>query len=60
MNRASAMILAVVLLLLGAQAVNAAELVAIEEGYSDGFRTVALRGLSEGDTILVRANGAGP
>jgi HlyD family secretion protein len=36
------------------------ELVAIDEGYSDGFRTVALRGLSEGDTVLVRSDGAGP
>jgi len=35
------------------------ELVAIEEGYSDGFRTVVLRGLSEGDTVLVRSDGAG-
>jgi HlyD family secretion protein len=36
------------------------ELVAIEEGYSDGFQTVVLRGLSEGDTVLVRSDGAGP
>jgi HlyD family secretion protein len=36
------------------------ELVAIEEGYSDGFRTVALGGLSEGDTVLVRSDGAAP
>ena len=36
------------------------ELVPIEDGYSDGFRTVALRGLSEGDTVLVRSDGARP
>jgi len=36
------------------------EMVAIEEGYSDGFQTVALRGLSEGDTVLVRSDGAAP
>jgi HlyD family secretion protein len=36
------------------------ELVPVDEGYSDGFRTVALRGLSEGDTVLVRSDGAGP
>ncbi len=34
-------------------------LVPVEEGYSDGFQTVALRGLSEGDTVLVRSDGAG-
>lgn len=34
-------------------------LVPVEEGYSDGFRTIALRGLSEGDTVLVRSDGAG-
>lgn len=36
------------------------ELVPIDQGYSDGFQTVALRGLSDGDTILVRSDGAGP
>jgi HlyD family secretion protein len=36
------------------------ELVSIDEGYSDGFQTVVLRGLSEGDTVLVRSDGAGP
>ena len=36
------------------------ELVAIDEGYSDGFQTVALRGLSEGDTVLVRSDGNEP
>ena len=36
------------------------ELVPIDEGYSDGFRTAVLRGLSEGDTVLVRSDGAGP
>jgi multidrug efflux pump subunit AcrA (membrane-fusion protein) len=36
------------------------ELVPIDEGYSDGFRTAVLRGLAEGDTILVRSEGARP
>ena len=36
------------------------ELVAIDEGYSDGFQTVALRGLSEGDTVLIRSDGTEP
>ena len=36
------------------------ELVPIEDGYSDGFRTVALQGLSDGDTVLVRSDGARP
>jgi HlyD family secretion protein len=36
------------------------ELVSIDEGYSDGFRTVALRGLAEGDTVLVRSDGSAP
>ena len=36
------------------------ELVSIDEGYSDGFRTVALRGLAEGDTVLVRSDGPAP
>jgi HlyD family secretion protein len=36
------------------------ELVPIDEGYSDGFRTAVLRGLSEGDTVLVRSEGAQP
>jgi HlyD family secretion protein len=35
-------------------------LVAVDEGYSDGFQTVALRGLSEGDTVLVRSDGNEP
>jgi HlyD family secretion protein len=34
-------------------------LIPVEEGYSDGFRTVALRGLAEGDTVLVRSEGTG-
>jgi multidrug efflux pump subunit AcrA (membrane-fusion protein) len=36
------------------------ELVPVDEGYSDGFRTVVLGGLSEGDTVLVRSDGAAP
>ncbi len=36
------------------------ELVPIDEGYSDGFQTAVLRGLSEGDTVLVRSEGAQP
>ena len=36
------------------------ELVPVVEGNSDGFRTVALRGLSEGDNVLVRSDGVGP
>jgi len=36
------------------------ELVAIGEGYSDGFRTAVLHGLSEGDTVLVRSGVAEP
>ena len=39
---------------------NRSELVAIDQGYSDGFQTVALGGLSEGDTVLVRSDGAAP
>jgi HlyD family secretion protein len=36
------------------------ELVRVEQGYSDGFRTVVRGGLSEGDTVLVRSDGAAP
>jgi HlyD family secretion protein len=36
------------------------ELVPVDEGFSDGFRTVVLGGLSEGDTVLVRSDGAAP
>jgi len=39
---------------------NRSELVPIDQGYSDGFQTVALQGLSDGDTILVRSDGAVP
>jgi HlyD family secretion protein len=43
-----------------AQQGGGSELVSIDEGYSDGFRTVALRGLAEGDTVLVRSDGSAP
>lgn len=42
----------------GFGAADAAELVPIETGYSDGFHTIVERGLDEGDVVMVRSEAA--